>query len=342
MTGEDLHSKIPEHKFENEFKRVNIMAEEDEGYKSRKNGNDCKENLSDDVYVAVVGSINMDLVVSSERWPKPGETLLGSSRENFFGGKGANQAVAASRAGAYVRMIGCVGDDSDGTAVLDNLSNNGVDITSCARLKDSTTGLAVITVCQGDNTIIVVPGANSLLSPDYLKTQLDVIRKASVVLLQMEIPLESVLFTAKFCKEHGVPLILNPAPYNDAARDIIQSAAYITPNEHEAALLFPDKKTLDQQFEEAGERLIMTLGSQGAAYYCDGAIHQVPAEGDLVVDTTGAGDTFNGVLAACFSRGMLLDDAVRYANRASGLSVQKKGAQEGMPYLETVAEECLD
>jgi len=287
-------------------------------------------------YVAIVGSINMDLVVTSPRWPKPGETLLGGSRANFFGGKGANQAVAASRAGAEVRMIGCVGDDADGTAALENLRKNGVDTQGCTRLKDSATGLAVITVSKGDNTIIVVPGANRRVSVDYVSRHLDILDGAAVVLMQLEIPIETVRFVLEYCSRNKIPVVLNPAPYHDSVQELQKTAAYITPNEHEASLMFPEAKSQEEMFRAAGSRLVMTLGKHGAAYMKEGEIKVVPEYPAEVVDTTGAGDTFNGVLAASLSRELSLDDAVKAANKAAGMSVSVHGAQEGMPYLEDI------
>ena len=289
-----------------------------------------------DKYVAVVGSINIDMTITSQRWPKPGETLIGDSREKFLGGKGANQAVAAARAGSNVKMIGCVGNDAEGFEALKNLEINGVDTTSCNTLDDNSTGLAVITVCMGDNTIIVLPGANSKVSVDHVTKHLSVLDQAEIVLLQLEIPISTVKFVVDYCYNHDIPVVLNPAPFHEMTRMLYEKISYLTPNEHEASLMFPEANNRKEIFNKFGNKLIMTLGDQGVAFMNNNAIKIVSGQPVEVIDSTGAGDTFNGYLAASLAQGLSIEESILLANKAAGISVTIKGAQKGMPYIRDI------
>ena len=281
--------------------------------------------------VLVVGSINMDLVVQAERFPGPGETLLGQSFHTFPGGKGANQAVAARRLGAQVTMLGCVGGDSFGRQLLALLETEGID-TRCVRTEDGvSTGVAAITVSHAENSIIVVPGANHALLPADVLAAESAFAATDVVLCQLEIPQETAEAAAAMAEKHGKPFILNPAPAVPLSQSLRERATLLTPNEHELAILssVPDS-AWQQQLARYPERILMTRGADGAWFAGrDGELHHQPAFAVSAVDTTGAGDTFNGALAAYW--GKSFGELARLACAASALSVTRAGAQGGMP-----------
>lgn len=281
--------------------------------------------------VLVVGSINMDLVVQAGRFPGPGETLLGQSFHTFPGGKGANQAVAARRLGAQVAMLGCVGDDAFGRQLRGQLEAEGVDTRSVRTEGAVSTGVAAITVSQAENSIIVVPGANHALSPADVLAAESAFATADVVLCQLEIPLETAEAAAAMAEKHGKPFILNPAPAVPLSQALRERATLLTPNEHELAILLSGSDSAwQQQLARYPERILMTRGADGAWFAgCDGALHHQPAFPVNAVDTTGAGDTFNGALAAYW--GKSFGEMARLACAASALSVTRAGAQGGMP-----------
>ena len=284
--------------------------------------------------VLVVGSINMDLVVETAHFPAPGETLLGQRFSTFAGGKGANQAVAAQRLGAQVTMIGCVGDDAFGRQLLDQLKAEGIDTRHVRVAQEIGTGVAAITVSQAENSIIVVPGANHALTSDDLYAAEAAFAAADVVLCQLEIPLVTVEAAAELAQRHGKPFLLNPAPAVVLPASLLDRVTLLTPNEHELALLFAcADDDWQRQLRAHPQRIIMTKGADGA-WFADGdgqLQHQRAFRVDAV-DTTGAGDTFNGALAAFWG-----DDLARLARlacAASALSVTRAGAQGGMPTRE--------
>jgi ribokinase len=281
--------------------------------------------------VLVVGSINMDLVVQAERFPGPGETLLGQSFHTFPGGKGANQAVAARRLGAQVAMLGCVGGDSFGRQLLALLETEGIDTRSVRTEDGVSTGVAAITVSQAENSIIVVPGANHALLPADVLVAESAFAATDVVLCQLEIPQETAEAAAAMAEKHGKPFILNPAPAVPLSQSLRERATLLTPNEHELAILLsvPDS-AWQQQLARYPERILMTRGADGAWFAGrDGELHHQPAFAVSAVDTTGAGDTFNGALAAYW--GKSFGELARLACAASALSVTRAGAQGGMP-----------
>lgn len=278
--------------------------------------------------ITVVGSINMDLVVGTERFPKQGETVLGNLYTTVPGGKGANQAVAAARLGGTVRMIGAVGTDPFGDELVENLENEGVDVSKVKRV-EGPSGIANILLSEGDNRIIVVPGANHQLTPEDIDHCEAAIASSELVVLQLEIPIPSVLRTLEIARRNQVPVILNPAPADGFSPEFLQYEPILTPNESEAAMMFGEN--WEQALEAHPNRLIVTLGRDGARYY-DGERHiVVPGIQVNAVDTTGAGDTFNGALAVALAEMMRLEDAIRFANAAASLSVEQFGAQGGMP-----------
>lgn len=282
--------------------------------------------------VLVVGSINMDLVVETNTFPRLGETLFGNRFSTFAGGKGANQAVAAARLGAQVSMLGCVGNDAFGAELKAGLEQNGVD-TRWVLQRDVASGVAMITVTGGDNAIVVVPGANHALTPADLDAAEAAFIAADVVLTQLEIPLEAVQHAAMLARRHGKAFFLNPAPATVLPQSLLDSATLITPNEYElAAALGNPGGDWQALLPRLPGRVVMTHGKHGA-WYADAngkAVHQ-PGFTVTAVDSTGAGDTFNGALAAFWHLGVA--EAVRRANAAGALSVTHAGAQSGMPYL---------
>jgi ribokinase len=291
--------------------------------------------------LSVVGSINMDLTVTAERIPQKGETLRGSSIHYIPGGKGANQAVAMARLGANVQMFGCVGDDDNGKRLLENLSAEGVN-TDCISVSAGVpTGLALITVGERDNTIVVVAGANDTVDCAYIDKVQKELLQSDVVVLQHEIPEETVAYVISLCAAHGVKTVLNPAPARKLSQKVIEEVSYLTPNEHEAKTLFGDVP-FKELLLSYPEKLVVTRGAKGvSAARADGEVLDIPARPAVVVDTTGAGDTLNGAFAVMAARGVDFKDALIFANTAAGLSVQKFGAQGGMPTLAEV-ERAMD
>ena len=287
--------------------------------------------------IVVVGSCNIDITVECDRWAKPGETIFGNRLTVNPGGKGANQAVAAARLGAEVKMVGCIGDDVYGQLVLKALKDNNVDSTYVKVLPGENSGTAHITVAENDNSIIVIKAANDLVSPALIDEAWDAIKEADIVLLQHEIPAATNAYVIEKCYEAGVPVMLNPAPVAPVPPELLEKVTYLTPNEHEAAILFAGQGKADILGRNQG-KVIMTLGSKGVAYAEKGQVYNVPGFKVKPVDTTGAGDTFNGAFAVARANGKNMYDSISFANAAAALSVQKLGAQGGMPYLNEVEE----
>ncbi len=282
----------------------------------------------------VVGSINVDLVFTSEIRPKAGETVMGSTFSTIPGGKGANQAVAASKLGASSCMVGCIGNDQNGEFSINNLNLMNVD-TSCIKKTDNApTGVANIVVAEHDNSIIVIAGANYEITKEDIDKCKDVILSADIVLLQLEIPLDVVEYTADMCRKNNVRVLLNPAPAVELPKTLIENATYITPNEHELNIILGKQNNVDETIKMYPNKIIVTMGSRGVKYFDGSEMKIVPSYNVEVVDTTGAGDTFCGGLAAALVRGDNLEDAIKFANKAAAISITKLGAQSGMPTLE--------
>jgi ribokinase len=288
--------------------------------------------------IVVVGSINMDLVVRVERQVRPGETLLGSDYETHPGGKGANQAVAAARAGGKVRMVGRVGEDAFGGILLDGLGAEGIDLEH-VRALSGPTGVAFISVdARGQNSIIVAPGANRRLKPEDLEPS--AFTGAKAVLLQLEIPLETALVAAKLGREAGAKVILNLSPARPLSEAELEDIDLLLVNETEAsALLEMDEGAIAEQPEEAAgkltalaSRVVLTLGERGAVWATPEESGHKSAFAVTVADTTAAGDAFAGALAVALTSGYSLAEATRWANAAGALAASRPGAQPSLPY----------
>ncbi len=288
--------------------------------------------------IVVVGSINLDLVARAVRIPAPGETLLGEDFATHPGGKGANQAVAVARLGYPVRMIGRLGDDSFGTQLREHLTSAGVDIQG-VRTSPGSSGVAIIVVgTTGENSIVVIPGANFLLTPQDLDDSLDILRSASAVLTQLETPLPTTLHLAELCTRLNVPLILDPAPAQTLPKELLSKVAWFTPNETEAAFYTgtSDKTTPEATASDLMgmglTNLVLKLGSRGAYLAMpDGQRHRITSFPVHAIDTTAAGDCFNGAFATGLALHMPPPEAARFAAAAAALSVTRFGAQPSMP-----------
>jgi len=290
--------------------------------------------------VVVLGSSNMDIVISSDRLPQVGETIIGENINYFVGGKGANQAVAAKRAGANTTFLSKVGDDTFGEKILTHLQREGLDLKNVEQEKNLFTGIASIFKLPEDNCITVISGTNELIDKDYINRHNDIIKGADVLLVQLEIPISSVDYALKLAKSNGVTTVLNPAPFHEEVANLLENVDYLTPNETEFASLMKNDLPIEvamldwQKNHET--RLLVTRGEKGVSYVENGKVVTIPAFKMKVRDTTGAGDTFNGVLAGAISQGKELAESIRIANAASALSVTKLGAQTGMPDKEEI------
>ncbi|MEX0983748.1 MAG: ribokinase [Actinomycetota bacterium] len=290
--------------------------------------------MSTDGPLAVLGAINVDLVVAGTTLPRAGETTTGGAFETHQGGKGGNQAVAAARAGAPVVLVGAVGADAYGAAALEALNSEGVDCSRVRTVPDAATGVALIVVSRrGENQIAVALGANaSLENPNET---LDAIGP-SLVLASCEIPYKGVSAASKWCKEHGVPFVMNPAPAALRLRNLLDRTTVLTPNRVEVMSLTAAETTPIGAAHALRRRnpdlaVVITLGEDGAVIVDPSGETFVDAPFVEAVDATGAGDCFNGVLAAGLHAGLALPDAARRASVAATLSVQVAGAREGMP-----------
>ena len=289
--------------------------------------------------IAVIGSINMDMTATAERIPKKGETISAQSVAYVPGGKGANQAVAAARLGGDVAMFGCVGSDAFGGELIENLKSNGIHTDCIDVLPEQSSGLAMIVVAENDNVITVIPGANQYVTKEYIDRYKQEILQADIVLMQNEIPIETIRYAAGLLHEAGKTVIYNPAPAQKSDREMVGFSTYLTPNEHEARIVLDDQESsLEDLMTQYDGKLIITLGSKGAAAARGGKIVTIPARKAKVVDTTGAGDTMNGAFAYALSVGQDFEEALHFANAAAALSIEKAGAQTGMPTLEAVEE----
>ena len=294
--------------------------------------------------ILVIGSLNMDLSIDLAKMPVTGETILGRGIAYKAGGKVANQACAAGKLGGRVRMLGCVGQDEFGQKLVKSLSESGVETDYIKESRDLPTGTAVIYVDDnGDNSIVVIPGANMACDMEYLKEQDEQFHWCDYVVLQMEIPYEAVWYSVKRAKELGKTVILNPAPAPDEIpEEILSLVDYLTPNETEIIALNGKSK---DDIREGAEKLlgrgvsnvIATLGDRGALLVNRYGETFYPARKVASVDTTAAGDCFNGAMVAALAEGQSEAEAILFANIASSIAVTRKGAQESLPIREEVA-----
>lgn len=289
--------------------------------------------------IVVVGSINLDFTLQVDKLPKKGETILAKNYKISLGGKGANQAIAAKRLGADVFMIGAVGSDDKGKYALNKLEEEGLNLSGIYQI-DDITGNAVITIDnQGFNTIVVYPGANEKLSTQWVEKYSDIFKEADFVILQLEIPLETVESTIRLAKENNTKVILNPAPVKYISEEIYKYVDYITPNETElfkmtgtADIQAGAKKLLDKGVKE----VVVTLGEKGC-YYTNGS-EEIIIDSIKVnaIDTTAAGDSFNAALAVALCKFKDIKRALKYANVVGGLTTTKLGAKDALPFKNEV------
>jgi ribokinase len=290
--------------------------------------------------ILVVGSINMDLVVRVPHSPKPGETVLGGDFETFPGGKGANQAVAAARMGGEVTMVGRVGNDDFGNTLIQGLVEDKIKTTHVIKDSKARTGVAMISVAaDGENMIVVASGANTNVSVEDVGNTRTLMRETDLLLVQLECPLETVTAAIELAKAYGVPVVLNPAPAQPLPKSLLKNVDYLTPNQNELLILTGEANLNDgiEKIQKWGlKNLIITLGANGARVISEGIDQHMPAHEITAVDTTAAGDAFNGALAVAIAEGKPLLEAVSYGMAAGALASTKRGAQPSLPTRDSV------
>lgn len=290
--------------------------------------------------IAVLGSINMDLVLRVPRFPQPGETIAGHDASQYSGGKGANQAVAAARLGADVRLFGKVGDDDFGERLLGGLSENSVKVDAIEREALCTSGMASIWVNDGgENAIVLAAGANEHVDEDYVQRHLDAIASADILLLQLEIPIETVAALLRCLPKEGPIVVLDPAPAQDLSSLPLYRVDFLTPNEHELRCIAgtgPVEEGAFRLLDQGAKNVICTLGNQGAIWLSeDGTIAHFSSPRVNAIDSTGAGDAFNGALAWALQE-CSVDEAIGQGILGGALATTKRGAQDSLPHLREI------
>ncbi|GJL41492.1 ribokinase [Enterobacter asburiae] len=297
--------------------------------------------------LVVLGSINADHILNLETFPTPGETVTGNQYQVAFGGKGANQAVAAGRSGANIAFIACTGDDDTGERVRKQLASDNIDIAPVSVVAGESTGVALIFVnAEGENVIGIHAGANAALTTDRVEAQRAIIGEAEALLMQLESPVESVLAAAKIAHENHTTVVLNPAPARVLSDELLALVDIITPNETEAEKLTGIRVENDDDAARAARALhdkgigtvIITLGSRGVWASVNGEGRRVPGFKVKAIDTIAAGDTFNGALVTALLEGKRMDDAIRFAHAAAAIAVTRKGAQPSVPWRKEIDE----
>lgn len=290
--------------------------------------------------IVVIGSSNTDMIVKTPYIPLPGETILGGTFNTAAGGKGANQAVSCARAGGKVTFVARVGDDMFGEQALRGFRKDGINVDFVVKDGRAPSGVALIIVDdKGQNSIAVASGANSNLSVPDVEAAADTISSAAFLLMQLEIPIETVAAAARMAADKNVRVILNPAPAQPLSDELLRNVTIITPNETEASMLTGIKvedqasacKAAETLVSKGVKSVIITMGSAGAYVHCDDFRGMVPGFKVEAVDTTAAGDTFSGTLAVALAEGKTLEQATVFANAAAALSVTKLGAQPSAP-----------
>ena len=304
--------------------------------------------MQSDSYTLIIGSSNIDLNIYSERFPRAGETVTGGTFSQSFGGKGANQAVAAVRAGSNTKFIGRVGNDSFGTQMITNLQKEGIDVEHIITDQENPSGVAFILLnSQGQNMISVAPGANAFVSLKEIKNIRTIIHEASAVIVQMEIPMK-IISEIFLLASDTTTTVLNPAPFKPIPKEVLERLKVITPNENEildlhSSLGYINPQSLDEKSLELISRnitefgvknIITTLGSRGCFVYQSNTddVTVIPGIKVHAIDTVGAGDCFNGVLTSFIVKGYNIETAAKYANVAASIAVTRKGAQSSMPF----------
>ena len=291
--------------------------------------------------ILVIGSSNTDMVIKTHHFPAPGETILGGTFLMNPGGKGANQAVAAVRLGGIVTFVGKIGDDIFGKQALKHLKDEGINVDFVAVDPENPSGVALITVDRkGENSIVVASGSNGTLSPADFDKAMAELNESEFVLMQLEIPIPTVEYIAQKAARLGKKVVLNPAPAAELSDELLRNLYLVTPNETEAELLTGIKVTDEQSalkaatilHEKGVEIVIITMGAAGAFLLADGKSELIKAPKVDAVDTTAAGDTFNGSLLVALSEGKTIQDSIAFANKAASISVTRIGAQSSVPY----------
>ncbi|MEE9955872.1 ribokinase [Enterobacter cloacae] len=297
--------------------------------------------------LVVLGSINADHILNLETFPTPGETVTGNQYQVAFGGKGANQAVAAGRSGANIAFIACTGDDDTGERVRKQLASDNIDTAPVSVVEGESTGVALIFVnAEGENVIGIHAGANAALTTERVEAQRGIIAGAEALLMQLESPVESVLAAAKIAHENHTTVVLNPAPARVLSDELLALVDIITPNETEAEKLTGIRVENDDDAARAARALhekgigtvIITLGSRGVWASVNGDGRRVPGFKVKAIDTIAAGDTFNGALVTALLEGKAMDDAIRFAHAAAAIAVTRKGAQPSVPWRKEIDE----
>jgi ribokinase len=296
--------------------------------------------------IVVVGSTSLDFVAGAGRIPVVGETIIGNTFNTFYGGKGANQAVAAAKLGYPTAMIARVGDDAFGPQLQNALRSAGVDAENVLNVSGPSGVALIMTGGKGENSIVVVPGSNGKLTIQELQKHEKTLKNAGMFLAQLEIPMETVEYLTEFAKKNGIPLMLDPAPARELPASLLQRVSWITPNESETLTLLrrSEKELAEDQVHRAAEEIlsrgvrnvVLKLGSRGCLVAHGGKMEFVPAYKVAAVDTTAAGDAFNGAFAVGLMKGQSPREAAAFACAVAGISVTRHGAQPSMPTLAEV------
>lgn len=290
--------------------------------------------------ILVVGSLNMDMVVNAPYIPKVGETIIGSNFQTNPGGKGSNQAVAISKLGGHVKMLGCVGKDEMGQTLIDSLEKAGVDASSVTKIEDQVSGIAVITVDDlGANNIVVVQGANRFCSPEYIETNRKIIEACDVIVMQMEIPNETITHCIKLANQFNKIIVLNPAPANLIHEELFPMIDYLIPNETELEIISGKKLNSREDIINAGKELldkgvknlVVTLGEKGALFLNREGQLLIPAQPVKAIDTTAAGDSFIAAFIVALTEGKEVQEALQFATKVAAIVVCRKGAIASIP-----------